>query len=263
MISRSSELVHAFSYFTSLGILIMPKFDMSCIVFIDYDNLLHWQKKKGLLDIITQALFKMPFWVNITRAKCDVRVYGGWYEGENFTQLAQKVSVEIQQDFPKIIHLPSHEGAPVALSVDAELAVSLLQEPDHLIFYTYRRKEKPANIRVEKPEDIGCNDVDCILPLMKKILTNGRCPKDDCKVGHVNLIYRHEQKIVDTMLACDMIYAANEMGFIALVSSDDDFLPPLRTITLQGTKVVRFHTRPNSQRPSWFSRGTALLEMDI
>ncbi|MBF8271701.1 MAG: NYN domain, limkain-b1-type [Magnetococcales bacterium] len=241
----------------------MPYFDASCIIFVDYDNLLPQQKTKGLLDIITQALVQMPFWVNVTRAKCDVRVYGGWYEGETLTQLAQNVTVELQRDFPAIIRLPMRNEMQVALSVYAELAVALIQEPDHFMFNTYRRKGKPANIRIEKPEDVGCNDEECLLPLMKKMLKKGRCPKTGCTVGQVNLIYRHEQKIVDTMLACDMIYAANKMGVIALVSSDDDFLPPLRTITLQGIKVVRFHTQPNSQRASCSIKGAELLEMDL
>lgn len=241
----------------------MTDFDLSCVVFIDYDNLLPLQKTKGLLDVVTKALVQMPFRVDVIRAKCKIRVYGGWYEGENITRLAQDVAVEIQRDFPTNILVPRHEGASVVLSVDAELAFALLQEPDHFIFDTYRRKGKPTNVRVEKPENVGCNDKECILPLMREMLKKGRCPKPGCKVDQINLIYRHEQKIVDTMLTCDIIYAANKMSPIALVSSDDDFLPPLRTVTLQGTKIVRFHTQPNSQRTSRSARGTALLEMDL
>ncbi|MBF0348513.1 MAG: NYN domain-containing protein [Magnetococcales bacterium] len=234
---------------------------MPFVVFIDYDNLLPLQKTRGLLDVVTRALFQMPFFEERIHAKCEVRVYGGWYEGESFTRLAQDVTVQIQNDFPTIIRLPIHGGATV--SVNAELAVALLQDPGYPMFNTYRRKGKPANVRVENPEKIGCNDEECILPLMKKMLKTGRCPKPGCEVGQVNLSYRHEQKIVDTMLTCDIIYAANKMGSIVLVSSDDDFLPPLRTVTLQGTKVVRFHTQPNSQRASGSVRGTTLLEMDL
>ena len=98
---------------------------------------------------------------------------------------------------------------------------------------------------------------------MKKLLRKGACPKQGCKVGHADLVYRHEQKLVDTMLACDLIYAANQVDHIALVSDDDDFLPPLRTIVLQGSNAYRFHTQPNRQRVSSFPPGATLLEMDI
>lgn len=242
----------------------MPDFDMTCVIFIDYDNLSRQQKIKGLLDIITQALVQMPFWGNLTRVKCNARIYGGWYEGETLTRDAQDVTGKLQKDFPTSRRLPMrNNGVQVTFSIDAELAVALIQEPGHLMFDTYRRKGKPRNIQVERPEDVGCDDKECFLPLVKKILNDGKCPKTECKVRKANLIYRHEQKIVDTMLSCDMIYAANEKASIALMSSDDDFLPPLRTVILQGTKVVRFHTQPNNHRVSCSVSGTTLLEMDL
>lgn len=237
---------------------------MNCMLFIDYDNLSHLQKTSGVINIVTKVLMQMPFGVITTPIKCEVRIYGGWYEGTIMTRLAQDVTVEIQRDFPTIIRLPRGEGNNQIVFVNANLAVALIQEPGHHLLNTYRRKGKPANIRVEKPTDVGCTDSDCVLPLIKNLLKMGNCPKTGCKVLRTDLVYRHEQKIVDTMLSCDLIYAANSgVNYIALVSSDDDFLPPLRMVLLYGIAAVRFHPKPNSYRASFPPGKVILIEKDL
>jgi uncharacterized LabA/DUF88 family protein len=217
------------------------------------------QRSGTIIDVVTKALVQIPLDEVTPRVKCDVRVYGGWYEGNQITRLAQNVTVELQRDFPTVIRLLTTGNAHIFVSTSAELAVALLQEPGHHLFNTYRRKGKPANVRVMTPTDAGCINPDCVLPLMKKLLSKGNCPKAGCGVTMGNLVYRHEQKIVDTMLTCDLIYASNGIADrVILVSGDDDFLPPIRTILLRGTPVVRFHSSENFQQAS-FPRGGAQL----
>lgn len=233
------------------------------ILFIDYDNLERPQKAAGLLDIVTKVLLQMPWDRARQRGSCEVRVYGGWYEGAQMTQLAQKLAVELQRDFPAILRVPTGDSM-LPLTVNAELAVSLLQEPGHHLFNTYRRKGKPSNVRIEKPDDIGCVDTACVLPQMKQLLKSGSCPKAGCSVTSCDLVYRHEQKIVDTMLTCDLIHAVDRgSARIVLVSADDDFLPPLRTVLLRGGTAVRCHPKPNSQRMALPRGGPQLLEVDL
>lgn len=233
-------------------------------IFIDYDNLLQSQKSAGILDVVTKTLIQLPLDAEISRARCDVRIYGGWYEGVQITRLAQDVTIEIHKDFPTIIRIPVESGKYIQISTNAELAVALMKEPGHHLFNTFRRKSKVGNIRVETPSNIGCVESDCILPLVKKLLRNGSCPKSSCGVTSGELVYRAEQKIVDTMLSCDLIHASSEKTqMIILVSSDDDFLPPLRTIILNGTNAVRFHPKQNNQRAVFPHSGAQLLEMDL
>lgn len=236
----------------------------SLTVFVDYDNLMPSQKSVGILNVVTKALMQVPLTLGGLRTRCEVRVYGGWYEGASITHLAQDITVELHRDFPAIIRLPNSIGDVTTVTTTAELAVALLQEPGHHMFNTYRRKGKPCNIRVESPTTVGCADPDCILPLVKKLLKTGRCSKLGCSVTAPELVYRHEQKIVDTMLACDLIYAADGGAQrVILISGDDDFLPPLRAVTLRGATAVRFHTRPNSQRTSFPHGGGKLIEMEL
>jgi hypothetical protein len=158
----------------------------------------------------------------------------------------------------------SHETPSISVAVNAELAVALLQEPGHHLFNTYRRKGRPSNIRVKTPQNVGCTNPDCLLPLMNTLIKTGKCPKLGCSVIDQNLVYRHEQKIVDTMLSCDLIHGGGtQYDIVVLVSGDEDFLPPLRTVLLRGTPAVRFHPKPNRARASFPQGGAKLLEMDL
>ena len=238
--------------------------ELNAIVFIDYDNLRPGHRTAGILDVVTKVLVQLKWVAAVTRGSCEVRVYGGWYEGSQITRLAQDVAVELQRDFPAVVRIPLGNGAQFALRTNAELAVALLQEPSHHLFNTYRRKGKPSNVRVEAPADVGCADLACVLPQMKQLMKSGNCPKAGCSVTTCDLVYRHEQKIVDTMLTCDLIHSVDRVsGRVILVSSDDDFLPPLRTILLGGAAVVRCHPKPNTQRITFPHGGVQLLEMDL
>jgi hypothetical protein len=180
------------------------------------------------------------------------------------TKLAQDLSVTIQREFPAIVRLPGVGSAIIAFTAIAELAVALMEEPGHHLFDTYRKRGKPKNLRVQKPEDVGCTDTSCLLPLAKKMLKTGTCPIHNCAVTADDLVYRHEQKLVDTLLTCDMIFAATQAyEHLILVSGDDDFLPPLRTVLLRGTPVARFHPRPNRIRKSIPNFGKQLTDIDL
>ncbi len=233
-------------------------------VYIDYDNLTRIQKNDGIFDLLTKVLCLFPGTMS-ARVRCDVRVYGGWYEEMQMTRIAQDVVVEIQKDFPSVIRLPiDGRSEPTSVAVNAELAVALLQEPGHHLFNTYRRKGRPSNLRVESPQNVGCTDGDCILPKMNTLIKTGRCPKSGCGGGGQNLVYRHEQKIVDTMLSCDLIYGGGrKYDVVILISGDDDFLPPIRTVLLDGTPVVRLHPKANRTRASFPLGGAYFHEMDI
>ena len=117
---------------------------------------------------------------------------------------------------------------------------------------------------MQRPAEVGCTDTACPLPLAKKLLKSGKCPTSSCSVTADDLVYRHEQKIVDTMLTCDMVYApTQDYQHLILVSGDEDFLPPLRTVLLRGTPVSRFHPKPNSFRAPLNIRGAQLTDIDL
>lgn len=237
---------------------------MRLAVFVDYDNLLGHHKSSGLLAVVTRALMLLPAEVQLKRGICDVRVYGGWYEGAAVTPLAEEIVVTLQKDFPAIIRVPRGAAGAIPIQTSAELAVALLEDPSFHMFNTYRKKGKPSNLRIQLPSTVGCIDASCPLPIARKLLKSGTCPVSSCAVVADDLVYRHEQKIVDTMLACDLVYSSRTgYDYLVLISGDDDFLPPLRTLLLRGSKVFRFHTRVNGPRAAFIAGTARLVEIDL
>ncbi len=206
----------------------------------------------------------MPFDPTVTRVTCDTRVYGGWYEGASMTRLAQDVSVELLRDFPSHLRIPRGRGSSITTVLNAELAFALLEDPGYHILNTFRRKSRPSNLRIADPATVGCVDPDCVLPLIKHMLRTGTCPKANCIVPERGLIYRNEQKIVDTMLTCDLLYAgAGQVDYLVLISGDDDFEPPVRTVLSRGTPLVRFFPKPISRRTPSPPRAARLQELEL
>lgn len=233
-------------------------------VCIDYDNLLQAQKNAGILDIVQRIFLKLPHVFKPGRASCEIRLYGGWYEKDVMTPLSQQVSATIQKEFPAVIRIPTIDGGVCSAVTSAELAVALLEEPAHHLFNTYRKKGRPNNIRVETPVNVGCVNPGCILPIAKKLLQTGGCSVSGCGPKNLPLVYRHEQKIVDTMLTCDLIYLAQqEFDILLIVSNDDDFLPPIRTLLLRGANVIRVHPEMSALQLPIHVGGSRLQEIGV
>lgn len=234
---------------------------MQVTLFIDYDNLVGLQKRTGILAITTKALMAIPLKTTATTGRCDVRIYGGWYEGNNLTPLAQRVVAEIQSAFPAIVRCATVTGDQCGLSAQAELAFSLSEEPAHHLLDTFRKKQAPSNLKCVNPTGLGCTEPTCPIKHFSTLFDLERCPEANCTFELKDIIYRNEQKLVDTMLTCDMIHAASRhCDLIIVISGDDDILPAVRTVTLRGTPVVRFHTKQYQQPVNFPPGGAPLLE---
>jgi uncharacterized LabA/DUF88 family protein len=230
-------------------------------ILIDYDNLNEDKKRKGLLDLTTRALMSKPLPTRKTGGRCEARIYGGWYEATALTQLAQQIITEVVRDFPAILPFRNMEGVSGKLSVSAELARSLEAEPAHHLFNTFRQKSPPRSLKCVHPSTRGCSEPDCPLRTLPRLFETEQCPKDGCSIQLQDLLFRREQKLVDTMLACDMIHAARlKCDYIILVSSDDDLLPAIRVALLDGTPFARFHPKNYYQTASFPAGGAAFIE---
>ena len=138
---------------------------MRIAICIDYDNLHTVYTARGVLDLVTKVLMKLPPPQAGMKSECEVRLYGGWYEGQAMTMRAQDISAHIQRDFPALVRLTTLAGELAAVQVTVELAVALLDEPSHHLLNTYRKKGHPQNVRTESPHAVGCSDVSCLFLL--------------------------------------------------------------------------------------------------
>lgn len=233
------------------------------LIFVDYDNLNQIQKDNGL-RVLIQKIFDLSCFEFGFSGSCDLRVYGGWYEGEELSQQGQSLAVRLNDDFPCLINSAAKNLEICKIRTSAELAFSMLEDPSHHLLDTYRKKNKPKNIKILSACDVDCNSSNCLLPALKKIIGTGKCPQQNCTSKSNDLLYRAEQKIVDTMLSCDLIYSLQYLpDYIYLISADDDFLPSLRVSLLRGANIIRVNPQRNTLRPRVIVRDRILKELEL
>jgi hypothetical protein len=233
-------------------------------LYIDYDNIGLKFKRAGLRSLATQALLSTAVPTSKTVGRCDVRVYGGWYEGSSLTPLAQQVIAELGVDFPSVLPFTNKAGETGKVMASAELACSLEAEPTHHLFNTFRQKSPPNSLACVNPASKGCVEKDCPLSCIPTWFDTEQCPKSGCDIRLHDILFRREQKLVDTMLTCDIIHAARlKCDFSILVSSDDDLLPAIRISLLEGTPFARLHPKTYHQLAAFPSGGAYFVELTL
>ena len=121
---------------------------------------------------------------------------------------------------------------------------------------------------VRSPKGLGCTraETDCCLRGLKKLFRDECCP--DCTLTADDLIpERVQQKLVDTMLAADLLHLSAGGGEepVALVTSDDDLMPPVIQAVHGGATVLHLHTIATRRTPTHYvpSAGGTYLEVAL
>lgn len=219
------------------------------LVLVDYDNVDRLERQRGLVHIATRIFLLAGTGAAARAPRVRIRLYGGWFEGRNSSRLAQDLSAEIASDFPR--PMPVLAGGHTPSVASMELAQSLLCDPAHPLTHTYRLRSAPPGIRPEPLPYSGCSSPSaCPLHSMHAFLKQGRCPQQSCFVEPVSILRRAEQKLVDSMLICDLIHASRgAIRQVIVVSTDDDILPGIRMALLQNLKVTHIHPAPGRSTP--------------
>ncbi|NSW55175.1 MAG: hypothetical protein HPY44_04135 [Armatimonadetes bacterium] len=211
------------------------------LIFVDYDNIPVSVRRLGLKHIVSMMMNRIGVPPAGPHERVDCRLYGGWYQEDSPTQLCQELAAEILGDFPRAVTVYG-EATDEDVVVRLELAYGLLADPDHHLLRTYRLKGSPGNIKCRDPRDAGCLDADCPLQVLYDCVVSGRCPK--CGLPVDSVLYRAEQKLVDTMMTADIIHAVTRgETVVGVASSDADLWPAMRTAIRLGTEVVHIQTR--------------------
>ena len=219
---------------------------------IDYDNIEVTDQAKGLIYLVETILSKMsPHEINEKNAV--VRLYGGWYENNNITRRAQKLNIDINHNFPRLVSMSDFKTQVI---VTVELATSLTVRPSIHLFNTYRKNGIPSGLKARHPINNGCSRSGCLVIPVYNFVNEGIC--SECRSTKIDQIFfRHEQKLVDTMLTSDMISIARQDLKYAIVSSDDDFWPGILTSISLGSIVYHFHTKPGHITPNHYLQTVA------
>lgn len=225
-------------------------------VLIDYDNVEPIDRSRGLTYLALRVLSAIGVSNLQSVGRADLRLYGGWYKGRSLSRRAQTLGAEIERDFPTVQTI-GERGVNLKLPVGAQLATSLMIDPKKEIFNTYRQNAPPVNLETKHAPWTGCSEpTACAIGAFTAFFAQRECPHPSCSVTPAEIFYRSEQKLVDTMLTADMINVASKRGeTFAVVSSDDDMWPGIKSALLLGCRVFHVHPKPGRYTPSCYSDG--------
>jgi hypothetical protein len=177
-------------------------------------------------------------------------LYGGWHENGALTAHASEVLQMLRPAslFPVVRGGECH----VIVRGQVELVESLLQQPAISWQHTYQKRSGSRRIRLQSPLPHGCVGAqDTCLARSLARFTRSRtsiCPQPTCSVTNAEAFFYTEQKMVDTLLACDLIYLAQERPaeWVVVASDDWDLLPPL--VAASGSSRRVSLVRRNTER---------------
>lgn len=193
---------------------------MPAVVLIDYDNLPNRLTRNGpsglwnrLQPAITQALGQHE-------RSITLRLYGGWYDRKGLTRDGDRFARDIGQAFPRVINYPSG-----LQRIHCEIVSSLLINPKQIFPATVRtRGGLRRGTRTRRPPN--CNNPNSCSISEVNAWLRGKCPEHACPVSSDDVFRRLEQKLVDSLISCDLITIAHNspQSPALLVTEDDDLV---------------------------------------
>jgi len=203
------------------------------IILLDFDNL-----EKNFIrvdEILYRKIVALLDLSDLLERRVLIRLYSGWYNQDTLTRKAQKIDLEVRNNFPMTAFLSDNKNQVI---VNCEMAYSTLSDPQNHLLYTYRESGIPSGLKSYSPRKVGCNLWDCPLIDFHEFLKKGTCHVCD-EITINQFMYRSEQKLVDSMITCDIIHESNKSGVITIVSDDSDFWPGINYALMSGKKVIR------------------------
>ena len=188
-----------------------------------------------------------------------VRLYGGWVENGLLTSVGSDVAAAAAtvDPFPLALKNPGR-----IIHGEVSLARQLSIAPHIELGDTSRRRSGPPRLRLSgTPLPTGCLEAQDACPariLQKFTKARARsCPVDTCPVTAETAFLTREQKMVDTMMACDLLDLVHDddVAGVALVTADSDLLPPL----IHARSLDRCPTLLMTNLPYWTAEHIALM----
>jgi hypothetical protein len=213
---------------------------MRAHIFIDYDNVPLRLRSPGLRSLAGRLrLVTLARYPSITQL--DLRLYGGWYDDQGLTREGTRLTQEIFGNFPDVISI----GGRIRLRVNASIASAPINTPGDLLGHTFRERGGIRSRLRFIPSNRCLNPQTCNAPLLAR-WSRGSCPTSGCGVQAREVFTYHEQKLVDTLLCCDLLSivftAPNEPVF--LLSDDDDMVPAILLRANLGAPTHKIEIQP-------------------
>ena len=226
---------------------------MELLALVDFNNIARIIQNRGLIYISDRIIDRLAFNEISTFRRIRLRLYDGWYEHNSPTRKAQSIQTDIINNFPRRLNI-TNNGNTHSIVVIVEMAMSLIIDPTNHLVSTYRPRGTPNDLRCYHPHILGCTNPSCPLIDVHDFINYGMSNSQCCNIISQDMIYRGEQKLVDSMVICDLIYLANDTDYntVIIVSSDDDFWPGIKSAIFMGTNIIHIHTR-NRSTPQFYA----------
>ncbi len=223
------------------------KAEQELYVLIDYENLRLEDVGDIVptIDYVVSLIYDTEPFLKQNFLSVIVRIYGGWderiltengTEKNDFTIIGQKMTRVIGLSYP-VRRKDPH------CRIQVELARGQAINPNVFFPFTLRRRQTLGQrIRVCKKDEDCCPNATNTLDFIRKLKKSNKCPH--CGKPSSNIIWYAEQKLVDVLLATDLLHYAllSPSALFAVVSSDDDFLPALFHVGYLGRNIYHIHT---------------------
>jgi hypothetical protein len=189
---------------------------------VDYDNLEHRDRELGLAVLARRIAAAVSADKPGLKA-LSLRLYGGWYDESGLTREGTRLTQVFGSIFPFPVKI---DGA--WLNIRCEIASTLVDHPADILPFTLRTK-RGLKIRPRSVIPPNCTSPTACGVLHVQAWVRGQCPISGCEVPTENAFVYREQKLVDTLLCCDLVALSFRKPAepIILVSNDDDMIPAL------------------------------------
>ena len=150
-----------------------------------------------------------------------IRLYGGWYQGNVYTQKASLLATYLQQI--DIFPIITNTG-----KVDGSVAIAEQQYGLDFVWYnTFQKKAGLQKVLIDHTKEsqiCSSNSGQCPVRILQKFIKNKErlCNNNGCTTKHQEILYRKEQKMIDTMMTCDVITYSSEPTVKAIYIASDD-----------------------------------------
>lgn len=202
--------------------------DNTVFVLIDFDNFYYAHDRATnqtwliheLNKVITAVFNYQPDVKSIF-----VRLYGGWMENGMLTTAASLIQQELSAN--SIFPMP-HPKSTGLLRGGIEMATNLISIPFNIWDDTRKSKNGLPNIRVEHSalnENCYRNADRCPALILKTFLKKKtrECSVVGCDGTNASVFKTIEQKMVDTLLTCDLLHLSNIHSVSTIIVMTDDF----------------------------------------
>lgn len=231
--------------------------ESTAAILVDFDNFytnIAEEDEMLWLSHEVNAMISGALHLNQSSRRILIRIYGGWLENRLWTRRGSRLQKAL---FSTVTFPMPHPNVNGLLRGEITLATRLLQLPDIEWGHTLRSKAGPPRLRLAgslPPEGCTTERITCPVKALQHFTRKkGKvCAVEGCHITNDEAFMVVEQKMVDTMMTCDLLALCQEpnVDAIMILSNDTDLLPPLFTGAVTSRKSLQLvNTRGQHETP--------------